>query len=314
MKKLFTLPIFGAAALIASAHPIDFEKIGHWTGNGPNEAALVVRFAGNDTQAYVWGFRWEDDENPSGEDMFRAICSNSDELIMLTQYTGSYGATLCGLGFGNSADLIEHLYFDFDMAKDYEWINFDYYNTNSWFGQADAPGDNTPAIMQAAITDAADSHIIQHPLDYFAYGYPAYDYDCWKCDENIPEGNVWQSGWYEGYWSYWLSKKSDSDWEYSGSGFSGVTIHDGDIEAWTFTIFDVPGVGGMGEGTPPPNDPALINYRAGKQTSIIDISNNIENSAKEFYTLQGLKIDATRLSSGLYIVREGSKTYKQLIK
>lgn len=140
MKKTLLIACAAAFSAAASAMPgIDFGKIEHWTGTGPNRAALVVQFtADTDAHAYVWGYRWEDGEAPTGEDMFKAICANSKELCMLTQHTGQYGATLCGIGFGNASEILDHVEFDFDMAKTYEWINFDYYNTNSWFGQAEA--------------------------------------------------------------------------------------------------------------------------------------------------------------------------------
>ncbi len=93
--NLISLAI-GLAAMTASAHPIDFDKIRNWTGRGPNRAALVIQFNGDTygPDAYVWGYRWENGERPSGETMMKAICANSSRLAMLTQYTGSMGSTL----------------------------------------------------------------------------------------------------------------------------------------------------------------------------------------------------------------------------
>ncbi|MDE5750476.1 MAG: hypothetical protein K2H87_06885, partial [Duncaniella sp.] len=263
---IFTLA-FGVAAVTAAAHPIDFDRIHHWTGAGPNRAALVVQFNGDTygSDAYVWGYRWEDGRRPTGEDMMKAICANSSRLSMLTQYTGSMGSTLCGVGYSLNQEMLSHIYFDFDKAKEFEFINFDYYNASSFMGQTEAPGDNAPALAQAAI-DAAKTgpHYIQHPFDYATYGYPAYDYDCWEMDEATAQmagSSLWEpkwlSAWYEGYWSYWCANSPSQDWMYSGSGFTGRTLTDGAVDGWSFTQFESAMVGGMGEGVAPCEDGAI---------------------------------------------------------
>jgi len=314
MKKSLATAVIGACAILASAHPIDFDQIRHWTGKGPNRAALVVQYPSDtDPHAYVWGYRWEDGATPTGEDMFKAICANSRELCMLTQYTGQYGATLCGIGLGNVNEILDHVKFDFDMAKDYEWINFDYYNTNSWFGQAEAPGDNSPAIAQAAIDAAKTTHVIQHPFDAHAYGYPAYDYDCWKLSSDCPNGNLWISGWYEGYWSYWLSSENNSEWLYSGTGFTGRKLTDGDIDAWSYTVFETPGVGGFGEGNPPTDELSLISYRPANTTTGVESPEATESGAIEYYNLSGMRMAAPP-TSGIYIRKQGNHAKKIIVQ
>ena len=259
-KKLLSLAI-GLSALTAAAHPIDFDKIRNWTGTGPNRAALVVQYNGDTygSDAYVWGYRWENGEEPSGETMMKAICAKSARLSMLTQYTGSMGSTLCGVGYSLNQEILKHVFFNFDKAKEFEFINFDYYNASSFMGQTEAPGDNAPIMAQEAIDLAiAGSHYIQHPFDYAKYGYPAYDYDCWDIDEETeamggmtPYEPKWLSAWYEGYWSYWCANTPTQDWMYSGSGFSGRKLKDGAVDGWSFTQFDQAQVGGMGEGIAP---------------------------------------------------------------
>lgn len=265
--KLLTLSL-GLSVLSAVAHPIDFDRIRNWTGTGPNKAALVIQYNGDTygPDAYVWGFRWEDGEKPSGETMMKAICANSSRLSMLTQFTGGMGSTLCGVGYGLNQEVLRHLFFNFEKAKNFEFINFDYYNANSFMGQTNAPGDNAPALAQAAIEEAiAGPHYIQHPFDAVTYGYPAYDYDCWDIDEATESrGGVsqyepkWKSAWYEGYWSYYLANSPSQDWMYSGSGFSGRTLADGAVDAWSFTQFENAQVGGMGEGIVPCEDGSII--------------------------------------------------------
>lgn len=266
-KQLLTLAI-GFAALSVGAHPIDFDRIQHWTGTGPNKAALVIQYNGDKygSDAYVWGYRWEDGESPSGETMMKAICANSSRLSMLTQYTGTMGSTLCGVGYGLNQETLQHVFFNFEKAKDFEFINFDYYSPSSFMGQTEAPGDNSPVLAKAAIDAAiAGSHYIQHPFDYGTYGYPAYDYDCWDIDEETDAMGgsstyepKWLSAWYEGYWSYWCANTPEQDWMYSGSGFTGRTLTDGAVDGWSFTQFESAMVGGMGEGIAPCEDGTII--------------------------------------------------------
>ncbi len=320
MKKFFSTVLLGTVAATATAIEVDFDKITHWTGHGPNRAALVVcNDAGaSDPNAYVWGYRWEDGESPDGDDMFRAVCANSDELVLLTQVTGVYGSTVCGIGFGNAEKLLENIYYDFDKAKESEFINFDYYNSSSLFGQKDAPGDDTPRICQAAI-DAArltGSHLIQHPLDHPAYGYPAYDYDCWLLKDEGADFGWWTSAWYEGYWSYWTATSQDGEWMYSGTGFSGRKLHDGCVDAWSFTMFEHAMVGGLGEGTPPPDDASRYSYRPFRDSSGIAPLGAEDNSdsAAVYYNLSGQKVATPDLAPGIYVKKQGVKTEKILIK
>ncbi|MDE6556752.1 MAG: hypothetical protein K2K55_07300, partial [Duncaniella sp.] len=261
MKTKFFSLVIGVSAITASAHPIDFDLIKHWTGTGPNRAALVIQFNGETygDNAYVWGYRWEEGENPTGETMMKAICGNSSRLSMLTQFTGNMGSTLCGVGYALNQEVLKHILFNFEKAKTFEFINFDYFNVNSLMGQTGAPGENAPAIAQKAIDSAvAGTHVIQHPFDAATYGYPAYDYDCWDLDEATESktGNSmyepkWLSAWYEGYWSYWCANQPSQEWIYSGSGLTGRTLSDGSVDGWSFTQFESPMVGGMGEGIAP---------------------------------------------------------------
>ena len=265
--KLLSLTI-GLSVVTAMAHPIDFDKIRNWTGTGPNRAALVIQYNGDTygSDAYVWGYRWENGETPTGETMMKAICANSSRLSMLTQYTGSMGSTLCGVGYSLNQEVLNHVFFNFEKAKDFEFINFDYYNASSLMGQKEAPGDKAPELAQQAIDVAiSGTHYIQHPFDYGTYGYPAYDYDCWDIDADTesrggitPYEPKWLSAWYEGYWSYWCANNPSQDWMYSGSGFTGRTLVDGAVDGWSFTQFESAMVGGVGEGVAPCEDGDII--------------------------------------------------------
>lgn len=324
---LLALSMTLTAVCSVAAVPVDFSKIDHWTGSGSNQAALVIMndAGAGDPTSYVWGYRWENGSKPTGQDMFRAICANSTELVLLTQLTGVYGSTVCGIGFGDAGKLLEYIYFDFEKAKNYEFINFDYYNSSSLFGQKEAPGDKTPEICQAAIDEArsSNSHIIDHPLNYTAYGYPAYDYDCWLAKDGSLDYGWWSSAWYEGYWSYWTAHRGGDDWEYSGSGFSGRILSDGAIDAWTFTKFPSAMIGGVGEGTPPSEDVSLYSYRPSSTqqgTTVVDEIDEANNSKAVYYTLSGVRVAETEtglvpeLPHGLYIKVSGGKSSKVAIR
>ncbi len=304
-------------ALECAAGPIDFDKIKSWSGDGPNRAALAVTndAGASDPKVYIWGFRWSNDEHPTGEDMFRAICADNDNLILLTQRTGQYGSTVCGIGVGDADAMLRELYFDFEKALDYEFINFDYYNTNSFFGQSEAPGDRTPVICAGAISEALSSgaHVIQHPLDQPAYGYPAYDYDCWDMTDEGWMHGWWTSAWYAGYWSYWTITGQSAGWMYSGTGYSGRQLSDGCVDGWSFTLFDSPKVGGVGEGTPPTSDEAMYVYCEPTGKSAAAVVTEDLSAVEEYYTLTGRRVSGSSLSPGIYIVRKGKNVEKRLI-
>lgn len=325
MKKVLLNALIAAVALPAMAEiPVDFDRIQNWTGEGPNRAALLIcNDAGaSDPYGYVWGYRWQDGETPSGEDMFKAICANNKDLVLLTQFTGIYGSTVCGIGFGDAEKLLENIYFDFDMAKDYEFVNFDYFQANTLFGQSSAPGDETPVMCQAAIDEAISNHthIIQHPIDYKAYGYPAYDYDCWFMHEDGNAYGWWNSAWYTGYWSYWLASSVNDEWSYSGVGFSGRGLSDGCIDAWSFTMFPEAMVGGIGIGQEPPSDESLVVYRPANDESGIDDTMSSHHMPTVYYNLSGIKVASSfeetipDLPSGIYVSKRGCKTSKIFVK
>lgn len=316
-KELFSL-VIGVSTTIAAAHPIDFDKIKSWTGSGPNRAALAITndAGASDPKVYVWGYRWEDGEKPTGEDMFKAICGNTDNLVLLTQTTGQYGSTVCGIGVGDAVKMLKYIYFDFEKALDYEFINFDYYNTNSFFGQKEAPGDNTPDICAAAIEKALTlgSHYIQHPLDQPAYGYPAYDYDCWDMTDEGWTYGWWTSAWYAGYWSYWTISGLATEWMYSGTGFTGRQLSDGCVDGWSFTMFDSPKVGGVGEGTAPSDNADMYVYcEPAAESAIPSVTISENEYTEEYFTPAGLRVSAGNLAPGLYIVRKGKKVEKRMI-
>ena len=60
--------------------------ITNWTGEGENEAALVIQWNDDrEKNALVFGYRW--DGMATGADMIRAVVANNPRLYGLIQYT-----------------------------------------------------------------------------------------------------------------------------------------------------------------------------------------------------------------------------------
>lgn len=237
-KKLLLLICLMPSLL--KAQEVSFRDIMYWAGDagGENIAALLVHFnnMGKDV-TYVWGYRWSGEA--TGEDMIRAVAKDCGDLYILTQYTGSMGNTLCGIGCDKSSKMIDGVYFDFDTAQNDPKISFDYFSVNSSMGQTSAPAGDTPTLCENAINEAKTSHVIDHPINKNAYGYPAYDYDHWKCS-SLSYTSLWQSGWYLGYWSYWVGDSDLTALSYSGLGMSSVKLKNGDVNGWGYMDINAP--------------------------------------------------------------------------
>ena len=123
----------------------------------------------------------------------------------------------------------------------------------------------------------------------------------------------WTSAWYAGYWSYWTISGSNTEWMYSGTGFTGRQLSDGCIDGWSLTMFESPKVGGVGEGVPPSDDENVYVYcepKASTSTSQIVVD---DNATEEYFTLSGVRVDKRQLTPGLYIVRKGNHVEKRSI-
>ncbi len=217
---------------------VDWSKIQHWAGDpeGEKRCALVIDFQdGLSNQAYVWGYRWNG--TATGEDLVRAVASQSSILTAMIQYTGTMGSTLNALGISADREELDYISYDFTAASVASEISFGFFNPNITMGQESAPGYEVESLCYDAINAAKESGIIEHPLNAFVYGYAAYDYDYWQLDETIENtyDHRWKSGWYEGYWSYWHGPNDYDYLGYSGLGMSSTILVDGGIQAWKYT-------------------------------------------------------------------------------
>lgn len=339
-RLLQALLISGAAVLPAMvcAEVLDFARIVHWTGEGENEAALVVQFdepAATDPGAIVWGYRWPKDETRTSEQMIRDIAKGSADLVVMTQYTGGMGSTLDGIGYSPDVNaMLEGVWFDYDAAVEDGNISFGYIYPNTGMGQTVAPGGAARDLAYDAIAAAAETHVIEHPLNQREYGYPAYDYDHWKFDKSrvsaaVGDLSYWRAGWYDRYWSFWIGSRGDNldDLSYSGMGMSSVNIYDGQISGWKCQPLNgkpiVPGEepDGMTGASTRWGNIAYKHVFMSSESTDASADSDIETMA-EIFTLGGQCIGRAAvgadmlglgLDPGIYVVRQGSKATKLLI-
>lgn len=217
---------------------VNWDEIQNWAGdpNGEKKTALVIDFQdGKDERALVYGYRWNG--KATGEDLIRAIASQSSALTVMIQYTGTMGSTLNAIGISAGREEVDYLKYDFDRAAIGGEVSFGYFEPNTTMGQEAAPGFEAEQMCADAIERAKETGIIEHPLNAFLYGYPAYDYDYWQLEEGYADATEyrWQSGWYEGYWSYWHGPNDYDFLSYSGLGMSSTELVDGFVQAWKYT-------------------------------------------------------------------------------
>ena len=227
---------------------VDWDQIQHWAGdpNGEKKCALVIDFQDFEgMESLVWGYRWNGTK--TGEDLMRAVASQSSILTAMIQYTGNMGSTLNALGVSPNRDELNYLHYDFDRAAIGGEVSFGYFDPNISMGQENAPGYEAEQMCIDAINRAKETGIIEHPLNAFFYGYPAYDYDYWQLEEGVESPDYrWRSGWYDGYWSYWHGPNDYDYMGYSGLGMSSTVLTDGCVQAWKYIIFNGDGIGYMG--------------------------------------------------------------------
>ncbi len=244
-KKLFAaLVLLGQSYVTQAAEYVDWvnwDEIEHWAGDpdGEKKCALVIDFQDGQTgQSLVWGYRWNGTK--TGEDLVRDVASQSSILTAMIQYTGTMGSTLNALGISAAREELDYLHYDFDRAAIGGEVSFGFFEPNLSMGQEVAPGYDAEQMCINAIERAKSTGIIEHPLNAFLYGYPAYDYDYWQLEEGYADSFEyrWRSGWYDGYWSYWHGPNDYDYMSYSGLGMSSTVLTDGGVQAWKYIVFN----------------------------------------------------------------------------
>ena len=179
-----------------------FDDIQFWAGEGDNEAAIVIQWADENTpNTMVWGYRWNGEA--TGLDLAVAVAKADPRLVLLTQYTGSMGSTICGFGYGEEPFTVIY------------------------------GGEEDQATADKAIEEGMKTGVIEHPFNAETCGTPSYDYDSWTAEGALH----WNAGWYQGYWSYNTRDNQTDDFGYSGVGASGRILQNGSWDAWVFNDF-----------------------------------------------------------------------------
>lgn len=338
-KRHYLSILLATAAVTMQGFVIDWDKIEHWAGEGPNKAALVVQFSDNGPQyAYVWGYRWEDGETPSGEDMFRAVAKAAGDLTLFTQYTGWMGNTVCGVGYSDGHTISDFIEFDFDGAQADPRISFNWFSANTMLGQTSVPGWDTQELCDEAIVLSKDAHILDHPINAREYGYACYDYDWWQPYGRTDVANQrWQAGWYDGYWSYWVGGVDSEYFSYSGLGMTSRKLNNLDVDAWKYLFLDGPvvyrkphrlmqnvsrsDVDGYTGATPDWYELDYSHFRS----SDVKVPEAAESGMAEVFDLKGVSFGqipasstltelADRLPAGVYLLKSGPVIRKIIVR
>ncbi|MDE6310783.1 MAG: leucine-rich repeat protein [Muribaculaceae bacterium] len=184
-----------------------FDMIQNWSGEGSNQAALVIQWNDSrETAALVFGYRW--DGVATGADMIRAVVANNPRLYTLIQYTNVSSPTDPNGGY-----------------------------TINGFGW-DADNDGDIALKDTGHNNqiyTSEDGVFIHPRGYVPGqgGSSDYDYDNWLATD---DGDLWGAGWYISYWSYWVKGSADSKFGYSGWGASGRVLENGCWDGWNFAL------------------------------------------------------------------------------
>lgn len=324
-NKLFCALLFIAGIIPcarAELYLLEWDKLERFAGDGENTAALVIQFDSTVADfedyiaspvAYAWGYRFTG--TVSAEQMIRDIASASHDLDVMLQNTGELGYTFCGAAFSYEHEALDMIEYDFDGARNDGKVSF------QWFGEG-RPGYDTPQICTDAIDEARKTHIIEHPLNYPAYGYPAYDYDHWGCEDFrmfAYQDLYWQSGWYDGFWSLWHGGENLRRLSFSGVGISSLPVQDSTVIALCFNLLQ------RNEDVTEGAIPRTSLYKAidyhhfdfdSDDDNITDIITSPVSPdcdlPKEYYDISGRPCNPNR--KGLYIVKQGSNYYKILIR
>lgn len=89
-------------AITASNKTFNMDSIQYWVGTGSKRAAMGIQWKNDDnSDAYVmvWGYRWENDADGTGERMLRAIAEHDARLYVLLMGGTQYGSAIGGLGY-----------------------------------------------------------------------------------------------------------------------------------------------------------------------------------------------------------------------
>lgn len=93
----------GLAVMPVAEGSFSFDQIQNWTGEGANQAALVIQWNDDrEENAMVWGYRW--DGEATSVDMVMAIAKKDPRMFLLILEGTAYGTTIGGIGYDADGD------------------------------------------------------------------------------------------------------------------------------------------------------------------------------------------------------------------
>lgn len=111
------------------------DKVQYFVGEGTNTSLLVVEWCdGKGVDKMVWGYHWNDADQPNGEAMLRAVAAADPRFYILVQEGTQFGSAIGGIGMdlngsGNIALMAEGNRYEVDekgvvLTGDYSFDDF----------------------------------------------------------------------------------------------------------------------------------------------------------------------------------------------
>jgi len=185
-----------------------FDDIQYWVGTGTNKAMLIIQLNdGEDPAALAWGYKWNGTKY--GYDMLNDIAKADKRLFYLKFQSGSMGYAIGGIGFDFSG------------------------SSNVKLNKGGTCVD-PPLVMNPCFDSPPDPGACVAPVNGSIVTND-YDFDYWVLCPGVDMR--WQKGWFEKYWSYWVTDNVDSRWEYSGLGASSRVLANNSVDAWYMDLY-----------------------------------------------------------------------------
>lgn len=89
------------------------DDIKFWTGQGDQRSILTIQWANvtkeneadlNTIHYYAWGYRWNEEDKPTGENMVVALAKADTRFYIFLGSEGSYGRPIYGFGYDANGD------------------------------------------------------------------------------------------------------------------------------------------------------------------------------------------------------------------
>ena len=127
------------------------------------------------------------------------------------------------------------------------------------------------------------------------------------------DGDWWEGGWYDGYWSYWIMEQGDTSMGYSPVGASSRKLTNGCVDGWMFAAnmqtsdWKTWVVAVSADQT----DPVLVTEVDPDAPTGIDGIDADNDREAVYYNMQGIKIENP--THGLYIRVCNGKSTKVIL-